>query len=121
MGCSQRKDVFVKHLAKYDSRFVAGDAYSFEQWMSVLKRTHKCSNSEVATIVSKAATKAYCEGHPGRIDVADLLSERSTINPLALRDAERITAMRRNAQRVSLPASSPDSSVYAQPQVDDIY
>jgi len=120
-NAGERKDVFVKHLAKYDSRFVAGDAYSFEQWMSILKRTHKCSNSEVATIVSKAATKAYCEGHPGRIDVADLLSERSTINPLALRDAERITAMRRNAQRVSLPASSPDTSVYAQPQVDDIY
>ena len=108
------------HLQRFDRRFANADPFSFEQWQSIIKRTHKCSNAEVATIVAKAAMRAFCEGRPGRIEIADLLAERETVNPLALREADKIAAMRRHARQVGLPASAPDTSPFAHPVVEEI-
>ena len=116
----ERKEVMHSHLRRFDRRFANGDPFSFEQWQSIIKRTHKCSNAEVATIVAKAAMRAFCEGRPGRIEIADLLAERETVNPLALREADKIAAMRRHARQVGLPASAPDTSPFAHPVVEEI-
>ena len=116
----ERKEVMHSHLQRFDRRFANADPFSFEQWQSIIKRTHKCSNAEVATIVAKAAMRAFCEGRPGRIEIADLLAERETVNPLALREADKIAAMRRHARQVGLPASAPDTSPFAHPVVEEI-
>ena len=46
------------------------------------------------------------------------MNARKTITPLYVRDTERILAMENRAKYVSEPASSPDRSIFAPPDVD---
>ncbi|MBJ7297361.1 MAG: ATP-binding protein, partial [Dolichospermum sp.] len=55
---------------------------------------------------------------PLEISVATLLAERQQINPLAIREADKVESMRNKAELQGLPSSTVDSSEYAIGNVD---
>ncbi|MCC3601636.1 MULTISPECIES: hypothetical protein [unclassified Microcoleus] len=48
-----------------------------------------------------------------RLELNDFLEERKKITPLFVRDTDRILAMENSSRYVSVPASSPDTSLFA--------
>jgi hypothetical protein len=52
------------------------------------------------------------------ISVATLLAERQQINPLAIREADKVESMRNKAELQGLPSSTVDSSEYAIGNID---
>jgi hypothetical protein len=55
---------------------------------------------------------------PLEISVATLLAERQQINPLAIREADKVESMRNKAELQGLPSSTVDSSEYAIGNID---
>ncbi|WP_017654879.1 ATP-binding protein [Fortiea contorta] len=127
----ERHTIFKLHSARFDNRFGGGDdPYSQEEWRRLLKETNRCVGAEIQTIVERAAASTFCQMFPEdiplftselpplEISVATLLEERRQINPLAIREADRVESMRNKADIQGLPSSPADSSQYAISNVD---
>jgi len=124
-NAGERHQILKIHLARFDSRFQqGGDPYTQEQWQKILKHTQRCVGAELQTIVQRAAADTFCQIHPSdsrananelpplEIPVQALLDARTTINPLAIREANKIERLRNQASLQGLPSSPPDSSIY---------
>ncbi|MGJ5627961.1 ATP-binding protein [Nostoc sp. CALU 1950] len=120
----ERHSIFKIHLARFDYRFRDRDGFSDEEWRRLLKATHRCVGAEIQAIVERAAISTFClmftddvppmgELPPLEIRLEALLSARNNMNPLAIREAERIEGMRNKADLQGLPSSPLDSSVYS--------
>ena len=120
----ERHSIFKIHLAKFDYRFRDRDGFSDEEWRRLLKATHRCVGAEIQAIVERAAISTFClmftddvppvgELPPLEIRLEELLSARNNMNPLAIREAERIEGMRNKADLQGLPSSPLDSSIYS--------
>jgi len=132
----ERHSIFKLHCARFDDRFsgnVSGkiDPYSQEEWRRLLKETNRCVGAEIQTIVERAAATTFCQMFPEdipvptngklqplEISVATLLAERQQINPLAIREADKVESMRNKAELQGLPSSTIDSSEYAIGNID---
>lgn len=120
----ERHSIFKIHLARFDYRFRDSDGFSDEEWRRLLKATHRCVGAEIQAIVERAAISTFClmftddvppmgKLPPLEIRLEALLSARNNMNPLAIREAERIEGMRNKADLQGLPSSQLDSSVYS--------
>lgn len=123
----ERYEIFKIHLARFDRRFRnGGDAYSEEQWRRLLKETYRCVGAEIQAIVEKAAASTFCQMFPEvtnnhqhsqlpplEITLTSLLEARQNINPLAIREADKVERMRNRASLQGLPSSPIDDSVYS--------
>ncbi|MBN3906681.1 MAG: ATP-binding protein [Nostoc sp. NMS1] len=126
----ERHEIFKIHLAKFDPRFRdRGDGYSEEEWKRLLKATQRCVGAEIQAIVERAAVSSFCqmfgddvsplqELPPLGITLSALLAARQSMNPLAIREADRVESMRNIAALHGLPSSSIDSSIYSLGNVD---
>ncbi|BAZ33484.1 hypothetical protein NIES4074_59980 (plasmid) [Cylindrospermum sp. NIES-4074] len=132
----ERHGIFKLHCARFDDRFsgdVSGsiDPYSQEEWRRLLKETNRCVGAEIQTIVERAAATTFCQMFPEdtpvptndklpplEISVSALLAERQQINPLAIREADKVESMRNKAELQGLPSSTVDSSEYAIGNID---
>lgn len=132
----ERHGIFKLHCARFDDRFsgdVSGsiDPYSQEEWRRLLKETNRCVGAEIQTIVERAAATTFCQMFPEdtpvptndklpplEISVSTLLAERQQINPLAIREADKVESMRNKAELQGLPSSTVDSSEYAIGNID---
>ncbi|MHC0067784.1 ATP-binding protein [Nostoc sp. UIC 10890] len=126
----ERHSIFKIHLARFDKRFALdGDAFSPEEWQRLLKVTHRCVGAEIQAIVERAAISIFCQlfGEdtpapkdlpPLEITLTALLESRKNVNPLAIREADRIESMRNIADLQGLPSSPVDSSIYSVGDVD---
>jgi len=120
----ERHTIFKIHLARFDQRFRGGDAFSTEEWQRLLKATNRCVGAEIQAIVERAAIAQFClmfpddiplqeELPPLEITLSALLQARENVNPLAIREADRIESMRNKADLQGLPSSPVDSSIYS--------
>ncbi|MDF5732410.1 MAG: ATP-binding protein [Rhizonema sp. PD38] len=128
----ERHAIFKLHGARFDERFLnGGDPYTTEEWRRLLKETNRCVGAEIQTIMERAAATTFCQMFPEdifiptdgdlpplSISVATLLEERRQINPLAIREADRVESMRNKADLQGLPSSPSDLSQYAVGNVD---
>ncbi len=127
----ERHSIFKLHGARFDERFCSGDPYTEEEWRRLLKETNRCVGAEIQTIIERAAATTFCQMFPEditvpthgelpplEISVAMLLEERRQINPLAIREADRVESMRNKADLQALPSSKKDDSIYAIAHVD---
>lgn len=126
----ERHEIFKIHLARFDPRFRdRGDGYSEEEWKRLLKATQRCVGAEIQAIVERAAVSSFCqmfgddvsplqELPPLGITLSALLAARQSMNPLAIREADRVESMRNIAALHGLPSSSIDSSIYSLGNVD---
>lgn len=120
----ERHSIFKIHLARFDARFRnGGDAYTEEEWRRLLKETYRCVGAEIGVIVEKAAAATFCRMFPEdtpidvlpplEITVTSLLKAREDINPLAIREADKVEMMRNRATVQGLPSSRVDDSIYS--------
>jgi SpoVK/Ycf46/Vps4 family AAA+-type ATPase len=126
----ERHEIFKIHLARFDPRFRdRGDGYSEEEWKRLLKATQRCVGAEIQAIVERAAVFSFCEMFgddvapasklpPLGITLSALLAARQSMNPLAIREADRVESMRNIAALHGLPSSPIDSSIYSLGNVD---
>ncbi|MHC0067374.1 AAA family ATPase [Nostoc sp. UIC 10890] len=126
----ERHEIFKIHLAKFDPRFRnGGDGYSEEEWKRLLKATQRCVGAEIQAIVERAAVFSFCEMFGDdvapaselpslEITLSALLAARQSMNPLAIREADRVESMRNIAALHGLPSSPIDSSIYSLGNVD---
>lgn len=127
----ERHAIFKLHGGRFDERFLKGDPYTTEEWRRLLKETNRCVGAEIQTIMERAAATTFCQMFPEdipiptdgglpplSISVATLLEERRQINPLAIREADRVESMRNKADLQGLPSSPIDLSQYAVGNVD---
>ncbi|MEB3220283.1 MAG: ATP-binding protein [Nostocales cyanobacterium 94392] len=126
----ERHTIFKIHLARFDKRFRSGgDAFSTEEWQRLLKATNRCVGAEIQAIVERAAIATFCKMFPDdilpqgelpplEITLSALLEARQNINPLAIREADRVESMRNKADLQGLPSSPVDSSIYSIGNVD---
>ncbi|WP_193200400.1 ATP-binding protein [Nostoc sp. MG11] len=121
----ERHLIFKIHLSRFDKRFKDGDSFTHEEWSRLLKETYRCVGAEIQTIVERAAASTFCQMFPTdkpissvasvplEITLSSLLKARESINPLAIREADKVEAMRNKATVQGLPSSSDDSSIYS--------
>lgn len=121
----ERYSIFKLHAARFDERFRnGGDPWSEEQWRRILKATNRCVGAEIQTIVERAASSIFCETITEdtysesqlpalELTIEALLEERRQINPLAIREADRVESMRNKADQQALPSSLLDESKFA--------
>ncbi|MHC5747757.1 MAG: AAA family ATPase [Nostoc sp.] len=126
----ERHEIFKIHLAKFDPRFRdQGDGYSEEEWKRLLKATQRCVGAEIQAIVERAAVFSFCQMFGDdvapaselpslEITLSALLAARQSMNPLAIREADRVESMRNIAALHGLPSSPIDSSIYSLGNVD---
>jgi ATPase family associated with various cellular activities (AAA) len=126
----ERHEIFKIHLARFDPRFRdRGDGYSEEEWKRLLKATQRCVGAEIQAIVERAAVFSFCEMFGDdvapaselpslEITLSALLAARQSMNPLAIREADRVESMRNIAALHGLPSSPIDSSIYSLGNVD---
>ncbi|MBD2731756.1 ATP-binding protein [Nostoc sp. FACHB-892] len=126
----ERHEIFKIHLARFDPRFRdRGDGYSEEEWKRLLKATQRCVGAEIQAIVERAAVFSFCEMFGDdvapaselpslEIRLSALLAARQSMNPLAIREADRVESMRNIAALHGLPSSPIDSSIYSLGNVD---
>ncbi|MBD2517047.1 ATP-binding protein [Nostoc sp. FACHB-973] len=126
----ERHEIFKIHLARFDPRFRnKGDGYSEEEWKRLLKATQRCVGAEIQAIVERAAISTFCEMFGDdvapaselpslEITLSALLAARQSMNPLAIREADRVESMRNIAALHGLPSSPIDSSIYSLGNVD---
>ncbi|BBD70274.1 ATPase central domain-containing protein [Nostoc commune NIES-4072] len=126
----ERHSIFKIHLARFDKRFADdGDAFTPEEWQRLLKITHRCVGAEIQAIVERAAFSIFCQSFdeetpatddlpPLQITLTALLESRKSVNPLAIREADRIESMRNKADLQGLPSSPVDSSIYSLGDID---
>ncbi|NMG22752.1 ATP-binding protein, partial [Brasilonema bromeliae] len=121
----ERYTIFKLHAARFDERFRnGGDPWDEEQWRRLLKATNRCVGAEIQTIVERAASTIFCQTviedtysqsklPPLELTIEALLEERRQINPLAIREADRVESMRNKADQQALPSSPLDESKFA--------
>lgn len=121
----ERYAIFKINAAKFDKRFRNGnDPWTNEEWRRVIKATNRCVGAEIQTIVERAASTIFCKNVSGdewdenncpplELTVEAIIEERRQINPLAIREADRVESMRNKADAQGLPSSPVDDSVYA--------
>ncbi|KAB8333859.1 ATP-binding protein [Scytonema tolypothrichoides VB-61278] len=121
----ERHTIFKLHAARFDKRFRnSNDPWSEDEWRRILKATNRCVGSEIQTIVERAAfsifytmtaedTYTFSELPPLELTIEALLEERRQINPLAIREADRVESMRNKADQQALPSSPRDESKFA--------
>lgn len=121
----ERAAIFKINAAKFDKRFRGdGNPWSEEEWRRIIKATNRCVGAEIKTIVERAASTIFCKNVSGdewdetncpplELTVEAILEERRQINPLAIREADRVESMRNKADAQGLPSSPVDDSVYA--------
>ncbi|MDZ8052436.1 MAG: ATP-binding protein [Aulosira sp. ZfuCHP01] len=126
----ERYSIFKLHAARFDERFRnGGDPWSEEQWRRILKATNRCVGAEIQTIVERAASTIFCETITEdtysdsqlpalELTIEALLEERRQINPLAIREADRVESMRNKADQQALPSSPLDESKFAVGNID---
>ncbi|MBD2497331.1 ATP-binding protein [Nostoc sp. FACHB-280] len=126
----ERYSIFKLHAARFDERFRnGGDPWSEEQWRRILKATNRCVGAEIQTIVERAASSIFCETITEdtylesqlptlELTIEALLEERRQINPLAIREADRVESMRNKADQQALPSSPLDESKFAVGNID---
>ncbi|WP_233222606.1 ATP-binding protein, partial [Chroococcidiopsis sp. CCALA 051] len=126
----ERHAIFKLHAARFDCRFRSGgDPFTEAEWRRLLKATNRCVGAEIQTIVERAAATTFYEMlATGEIDencqpqleltVEALLNERKQMNPLAIREADRVESMRHKADIQGLPSSPIDDSIYANGNVE---
>ncbi|WP_152592779.1 ATP-binding protein [Nostoc sphaeroides] len=126
----ERHSIFKIHLARFDKRFAdGGDAFTPSEWQRLLKVTHRCVGAEIQAIVERAAVSIFCQSFgeqtpapedlpPLEITLTALLESRKNVNPLAIREADRIESMRNIADLQGLPSSPVDSSIYSLGDID---
>lgn len=98
----ERHEIFKIHLARFDPRFRdRGDGYSEEEWKRLLKATQRCVGAEIQAIVERAAVFSFCQMFGDdvapaselpslEITLSALLAARQSMNPLAIREADRV-------------------------------
>jgi ATPase family associated with various cellular activities (AAA) len=101
----QRKEVFDLHLKKYTHTL---DATRID-WQQILRKYAYCTPAEIGQAVSKCAERAFFEGRPGAIAVADILEQRDKFVSGYTRDKASILRIQRNAE-LAVPATSQDGS-----------
>ncbi|MBW4632956.1 MAG: ATP-binding protein [Iphinoe sp. HA4291-MV1] len=121
----ERYTIFKLHAARFDERFRnGGDPWDEEQWRRILKATNRCVGAEIQTIVERAASTIFYQTviedtysqsklPPLELTIEALLEERRQINPLAIREADRVESMRNKADQQALPSSPLDESKFA--------
>ncbi|MEO0970206.1 MAG: ATP-binding protein [Cyanobacteria bacterium J06639_18] len=124
----ERHTIFKIHLARFDSRFRNNveSPYTKDEWRRIIKATNRCVGAEIKAIVENAARSTFCkmysnenintyEGElpPLTISVEAIIEARTMMNPLAIREADRVEAMRNRAAIQALPASPADKSEFA--------
>ncbi len=126
----ERYTIFKLHAARFDKRFRNGnDPWSEDEWRRILKATNRCVGAEIQTIVERAAASIFCtmtaedtytesELPPLELTIEALLEERRQINPLAIREADRVESMRNKADQQALPSSPLDESKFAVGNID---
>ncbi|MBW4636193.1 MAG: ATP-binding protein [Iphinoe sp. HA4291-MV1] len=126
----ERYSIFKFHAARFDKRFRnGGDPWTEEEWRRILKATNRCVGAEIQTIVERAAATIFCnmvqedtqcEGElpPLKLTINALLEERRQMNPLAIREADRVESMRNKADAQALPSSPKDESIFAISNID---
>lgn len=126
----ERYAIFKINAAKFDKRFRNGnDPWTKEEWRRVIKATNRCVGAEIQTIVERAASTIFCKNvfgdewdenncPPLELTVEAIIEERRQINPLAIREADRVESMRNKADAQGLPSSPVDDSVYAKGNIN---
>ncbi|MBD2450494.1 ATP-binding protein [Nostoc sp. FACHB-152] len=125
----ERHSIFKIYLAKFDKRFCNGDGFTEDEWRRLLKATHRCVGAEIQALVERAAISTFCKMFPDdvlpqgelpplSITLSALLDARKNMNPLAIREADRIESIRNKADLQGLPSSPIDSSIYSVGNVD---
>ncbi len=126
----ERHTIFKLNAARFDQRFRNGnDPWDDEQWRRILKATNRCVGAEIQTIVERAASTLFCEQVTEdtyseenlpvlELTIEALLEERRQINPLAIREADRVESMRNKADQQALPSSPQDESKFAMGNID---
>ncbi|MEM7552614.1 MAG: ATP-binding protein [Cyanobacteria bacterium P01_A01_bin.84] len=123
----ERHIIFKIHLARFDSRFRnnSESPYSKEEWRRIIKSTNRCVGAEIQAIVENAARSIFCQMYPNEslndydelppltINIEAILAAREMMNPLAIREADRVEAMRNRAAMQALPSSPVDKSEFA--------
>ena len=109
----ERKEILMMHLARFDVRYKSNDVLTEKEWRIILNQTVNCTGAELALMVEKAARTLFHQGREMSIGLAELLTQRSLMVPLFVRDPDRILAMENRAKYICQPASSPDTSVFA--------
>lgn len=126
----ERYEIFKIHLGRFDPRFKYGDVYTKSEWRRLLKETHRCVGAEIQNIVERAAANTFFCLYPEDVFLASnnqtsleirldsLLEARLHINPLAIREADKVERMRNKASLQGLPSSPVDDSVYSNGNVN---
>lgn len=126
----ERYTIFKLHAARFDKRFRnGGDPWDSEQWRRILKATNRCVGAEIQTIVERAASTIFYETvaenthnpselPPLELTIEALLEERRQMNPLAIREADKVESMRNKADQQALPSSPLDESKFAIGNID---
>ncbi|WP_309295018.1 ATP-binding protein [Trichormus variabilis] len=126
----ERHEIFKIHLARFDARFRnGGDGYTEPEWKRLLKATQRCVGAEIGAIVERAAVFTFCqmfsedvlsvsELPPLEITLSALLTARQNMNPLAIREADRVESMRNKAALQGQASSPVDSSIYSLGNID---
>jgi SpoVK/Ycf46/Vps4 family AAA+-type ATPase len=88
-----RYEIFNLHLAKYfKEQFGDGikNPWSERQWYSLLSDYAGATSAEIAIAVKRCAERAYCEGRPGKIELAHLRYQRTQFVLSSERSSEDI-------------------------------
>lgn len=110
-----RYEIFNLHLAKYfKEQFGDGikNPWSERQWYSLLSDYAGATSAEIAIAVKRCAERAYCEGRPGKIELADLRYQRTQFVLSSERSSEDIQGIRNKAS-FARPATGRDRSLFA--------
>lgn len=114
----ERKDIMHLHLARFDERYKNGNSPLTEkEWRIILGQTVNCTGAELSMMVVKAAKKLFRQGEVIRIGLEELQQARAEIVPIFIRDTDRILKIENIAKYVATPCSSPDTSIFAPPEV----
>ncbi|NES97518.1 MAG: AAA family ATPase [Desertifilum sp. SIO1I2] len=110
-----RYEIFNLHLAQYfPQQFGEGqqNPWSDRQWYSLLSDYAGATPAEIGNAVKRCAERAYCQGTPGKIELADLRYQRTQFVLSSQRSSEEIQAIRNQAS-FARPASGSDRSKFA--------
>ncbi|MEG4294001.1 ATP-binding protein [Microcoleus sp. C2C3] len=110
-----RYEIFNLHLAKYfPEQFGEGkeNLWSDRQWYSLLSDYAGATSAEIAIAVKRCAERAYCEGRPGKIELANLRYQRTQFVLSSERSSEDIQGIRNKAS-YARPTASSDTSRFA--------
>lgn len=126
----ERHTIFKINAAKFDKRFQnGGDPWSEDDWRRIIKASYRCVGAEIQTMVERAASTIFHNNISGdkwdefdypplELTIEAILEERRQMNPLAIREADRVESMRDKADAQGLPSSPIDDSIYANNNIE---